>query len=774
MDNANKQLDALKRLNKLQLAIGTSLDFKENAKTFLDEFCNQEDLHFVAFLRRSGEQWAVEIKVPGEVGQVYETSDLIDAVKSSAESQITQIETDQLEGWKISVFRFKDYALVYGCSEQGESTLMNPDHLEPVLVRFVESCKTSMVLSELQAETENRRKSEELIHEREELFRFGANSLSEGIFATDPNGRITYINRAMTPITGYRYDELFQSNVKDVFVPVDRNKSVVDLVTGSGYELGKVYEFELVHKSGKSYWARVSAAEFKGSSGESIGTIATMLDITERILVNKELEQNRKELEDLVTNMYDAFVIFSEDGFLKKINTAGEKILRYDQKHINKLHISDLVHPDDLPKANRFLEKLKTDGYFSGYEGRIISQNGKVKYVEVNSTAIMENGKLIGSREIWRDITRRKEIERVRKKSEDQLQLIIDTALDAVISADIEGNVTHWSKNAERIFGYSPEEAIGSKLTELIIPQNYVAAHEKGWAHYRKTGEGPVLDKRIEITGVDKAGNEFPIELSISAVEEGEHTFFSAFVRDITERKTIEAQKESLLNELGDANQELRDFAYIVSHDLKAPLRSIGSLSDWLSQDYSEVLDDQGKELLGLLKGRISRMHNLIEGVLQYSKIGRLSNETEEVDVKLLVQDLIQIFQDDDYSEIHLDMPSIQVQFDRIRLQQVFQNLIGNAIKFTDKTKGVITVAGTETDDAYIFSVRDNGPGISEKHFDKIFQIFQTLQSKDEYESTGIGLSIVKRIVERNGGTIWVESELGTGSVFSFTVPKKD
>jgi two-component system sensor kinase FixL len=292
--------------------------------------------------------------------------------------------------------------------------------------------------------------------------------------------------------------------------------------------------------------------------------------------------------------------------------------------------------------------------------------------------------------------------------------------------------------------------------------------------HFLAGGKGVLINNRTEISAIDRNNREFPIELSITPVTQNGTTFFSAFIRDITERKEIEAQKEVLLKELESVNQELRDFAYIISHDLKAPLRSIGSLSDWLIQDYTEILDDEGKELLQLLKARIGRMHGLIEGVLQYSKVGRLKDEKEIVDINTVVAETIDLLDPPDNFEVKVDENLPTVSYDRVRLQQVFQNLLSNAIKFLDKPKGLLEVVFNEDDSFYYFSIKDNGPGIEDAYFPKIFQIFQTLRSKDDYESTGIGLSIVKRIVELNGGSISVSSEVGVGSTFSFTILKNE
>jgi PAS domain S-box-containing protein len=564
---------------------------------------------------------------------------------------------------------------------------------------------------------------------------------------------------------------LGQINIEDLVHPDE--KATVSKNRKKVIKEGALLNFEskiLTHAGNTKYVEVSSSAIWR--DGDYIGSRDIVRDITEKVNAQKEINFKNEELEDLVENMYDALIVTGSNGEITNVNKAGEQLLGYRKEDALKLDLKAIVHPDDADRSQQYLKKLETDGYYSGYEGRIIAGDGSVKEIEVNSTAILEEGQLVGSRDIIRDISVRKELELQRKLSETKLRLIIDTALDAVVTMNAEGNIAEWNKNAEHIFGYTHDEVIGKKLSEFIITKQYKEAHKNGMKHFFASGEGPVLNSRIEITAIDRNNRQFPIELSVTPVSQDGTTFFSAFIRDITERKEIEAQKESLLEELESVNQELRDFAYIVSHDLKAPLRSIGSLADWLIQDYTEVIDAEGKELLQLLKARIGRMHGLIEGVLQYSKVGRLQDEKEQVDLNIVVEETIDLLDPPSKFELKVSPNLPTVSYDKVRIQQVFQNLLSNAIKFLDKPKGLLEVIFEEDDSFYSFSIKDNGPGIEGAYFQKIFQIFQTLRSKDDYESTGIGLSIVKRIVELNGGSISVSSEVGIGSTFSFTIPK--
>ncbi|MCX7595972.1 MAG: ATP-binding protein [Fischerella sp.] len=242
--------------------------------------------------------------------------------------------------------------------------------------------------------------------------------------------------------------------------------------------------------------------------------------------------------------------------------------------------------------------------------------------------------------------------------------------------------------------------------------------------------------------------------------------------QEIIQRQHSQEKMAQLLRELESANQELNDFAYVVSHDLKAPLRGISSLSEWLLADYAHKLDDAGKELINLLIIRVNKLHNLIEAILQYSRIGRIKEEKKQVNLNNVVAEVIELLQPIENIQIEIVNELPVVNFEQTRIEQVFQNLLSNAIKFMDKPQGKITIACTEANGYWQVSVNDNGPGIEKRYFEKIFQIFQKLSNQHYSDSTGIGLALVKKIVEMYGGKVWVESELGLGTTFFFTLKK--
>ncbi len=238
-----------------------------------------------------------------------------------------------------------------------------------------------------------------------------------------------------------------------------------------------------------------------------------------------------------------------------------------------------------------------------------------------------------------------------------------------------------------------------------------------------------------------------------------------------TDLKSAMSEKDRLLHELESVNSELKSFAYIISHDLKAPLRAISTLSTWILDDYSSKFDDQGREQLNLLIGRAKRMHNLIDGVLKYSRAVQSKKNMVEVDLNRLVLDVMELLSIPKNIDINIENRLPSILCEKVRIEQVFQNVLSNAIKYIDKPKGEIIIDYVENGEYWRFSVSDNGPGIEEKHFERIFKMFQTLTPRDEYENTGIGLSVTKKIVELYGGKIWVESKFGLGSTFFFTLP---
>jgi PAS domain S-box-containing protein len=368
------------------------------------------------------------------------------------------------------------------------------------------------------------------------------------------------------------------------------------------------------------------------------------------------------------------------------------------------------------------------------------------------------------------EVKRQRDAE-VLRESEERIRLIVDAALDAVVAIDGRGIITGWNPQAETIFGWTRDEVLGRELADLVIPERFRAAHRRGLAQFLETGEGPILNRRLELSAVRKGGEEFPVELTISPLSIAGRPEFSAFIRDIRDRKASEEQIRRYASELERSNRELDRFAYSASHDLRAPLRAIDQMAHWLIEDYSAQLPEEARRDLNLMQQRVQRMDRLLEDLLQYSRAGRADGKTGRVASRGLVAEVVDLLAPPEGFTVSIgEMPDLCTQ--RAPLEQVLRNLIGNAIKHHDRRDGRVEVWGREDGDGFEFSVRDDGPGIAAKYHDQVFQMFTTLKSRDVVEGSGMGLPLVKKILESRGGSIRLESEEGRGATFRFTWPK--
>ena len=474
----------------------------------------------------------------------------------------------------------------------------------------------------------------------------------------------------------------------------------------------------------------------------------------------------------LMESAADAMFIAGPDGRIIVANRAFEKLFGYSREELPGLTVESLIPPRfrDAHHTSRSNYAAHPDSRVmgAGLELRGLRKDGAEFDADV-SLSPLEDGQVLAT---VHDITRRKHAEAALADRSARLRAIVDHAVDAIITIDERGTMDSFNPAAQQLFGFAPEEVLGKNVS-MLMPSPYHEEHDGYLQHYRDTGEKRIIGIGREVVARHKDGREFPIELSVSEMQVAGRRMFTGLVHDITQRKQVEARQVQLIRELESANEELKSFAYVVSHDLKAPLRAIGSLADWLVTDQAERLDDEGREFLRLLMQRVRRMDGLIEGILQYSRVGRVKETLVEVDLDKLVQEVIDMLAPPGNIVVRVEGALPAIKTEKTRIQQVFQNLIGNAIKYMDKPKGEIHISCTPAGDEWEFAIRDNGPGIEMRHHKRIFQLFQTLAPRDKVESTGVGLALVKKIVEMYGGKIWLESKVGAGSTFFFTLPKR-
>lgn len=376
----------------------------------------------------------------------------------------------------------------------------------------------------------------------------------------------------------------------------------------------------------------------------------------------------------------------------------------------------------------------------------------------------------IGVLRALRRINERKTFAHTLERQKQELQIILDSVRALIFYKDKNNRIIRVNKAFAEFIGWDIKDLINKPSSEVfgektgIYWQEDKQVLEFGLPRYNiiKTVE---TAKGLRWLQTDK----IPYKN-----QNGDIIGVISFSVDITDQKRTEQIQLQLLTEIEEINQELKDFAYITSHDLKAPLRGIKTLAEWVLIDYGDKLPEEGREQLNMLLGRVDRMYALIDGILQYSRVGRIKEKKVPVDIGVLVNEAIDMLSPPEHIEIIVDDQLPVIICEETRIMQVFGNLLSNAVKYMDKPDGQIRISCADDGEFWKFSVSDNGPGIEEKHFGRIFKIFQTLSTHDECESTGIGLTIVKKIVGLYDGQIWVESEPGQGTTFFFTLKKEE
>lgn len=485
----------------------------------------------------------------------------------------------------------------------------------------------------------------------------------------------------------------------------------------------------------------------------------------------KKYENDLIKLSMVADRTTNAVIITDANGHTEWVNQAFIKTTGYSMEEaVGKKPGQLLQGKDSNPETIKFIsESLKKE---IAFQAEILNYNKYKKpyWIKMNFQPIKDSeGKLQQFFAIEEDITSQKKAQEVLERREEKYRSIISNINLGLVEVDLDENIQMVNQSFCNMCGYSENELVGKKTSMFFLDDESTRIVK----NKRQLRTEKVSDA-YEICVKNKMGQTRYWLISGAPMfnDNGDLIGSIGIHLDITDRKEQEQKMKELLLTLQQVNQELNDFAYIVSHDLKAPLRAIGSLATWLEADYSDKLDEEGKETLSLLVQRTQRMHNMIEGILNYSRYGRKSEKLERINTQEMVTKIVDLLAPPKHIRIEIKNILPDVNYEEIKLQQVFQNLMSNAIKFMDKEQGYITVESYEEGKHVYFKITDNGPGIEKAYFDKIFQIFQTLQARDQFESTGIGLSIVKKIVENYGGKITVESTINVGTTFTFSVLK--
>jgi PAS domain S-box-containing protein len=464
----------------------------------------------------------------------------------------------------------------------------------------------------------------------------------------------------------------------------------------------------------------------------------------------------------ILDSVSDSVIVVDGDGRIADMNPAAQKLL-------------------GRPASQAIAKPLEQflPGAISIWTGNT-DNNGEVVLDYGNAPRVFDL-RVSGIRGWWsrvegqvvvlRDITERKRMEEGLRASEERFRTLVETVPDAIFSLSVDGSLTSLNPAFEKITGWSRAEWIGKSFHTVLHPDDVARATD----HFLNGLSGkmsPIFEARVLCKSGRYITGEF---IGAPHIKDGKVIEVIGFAREITDRKKAEEALEEKTEELARSNRDLEAFAYVASHDLQEPLRMVTSYVQLLAKRYKGKLDSDADDFINFAVDGAMRMWNLINDLLAYSRVGTRGHPFEPINCETILQqalDNLKVTMEESGAVVtHDSLPTVTA--DGSQLGQLFQNLIGNAIKFRGNERPRIHVSANRNGNGWTFSVRDNGIGIAPEYRERIFIIFQRLHGRQQYPGTGIGLAICKKIVERHGGRIWVESTPEKGATFYFTLPKE-
>jgi PAS domain S-box-containing protein len=606
------------------------------------------------------------------------------------------------------------------------------------------------------------------------LYRNLIQEMGEGIATLTLNGIIFYANAQLASLLKIPLDKII--GLKFIDFILEEDLEVYNTIFKMGLNSKAKGEINIKSADGTIIPIYISI----NNSKELNGVYIVIADLSEQKhyeelkIAHQELIERENKFRTLFENSMDAILLTIPDGTVLSANPAAEKLFGYSEDEMIKLGRNGLTDTE-YPNFKKLLVDREHNDNSKG-EIVLIKKDGTRFPAEISANIFKDGYGNKRSTLVIRDITRRKQIEKALKKSERSLDEAQHIAHIGSWEWNIKTHNINWSRELYSIYGVDPDN-----FTPRVDSfSNFVHPEDRDYVNQNideltSNGEGRDFDFRIILDdGSIRVLNTLAEVAEFD--ENGKPSIIIGTNQDITERKEIEVKLSENIRNLARSNQELEQFAYVASHDLREPLRMITSFLQLLERRYSEQLDKDATEFIEYAVNGAKRLDNMIKDLLQYSQVTRKEVNFLPVSIELILeQTLINLKVPIDENKAiitHGTLPIIKGDAELLVL--LFQNLISNSIKYRSDKTPKIDITARKEDHQYLFSVTDNGIGMSTKYLERIFTIFQRLHTMDEFDGTGIGLAIAQKIVHLHNGQIWVESGLGKGSTFYFTIPYRD
>jgi PAS domain S-box-containing protein len=598
----------------------------------------------------------------------------------------------------------------------------------------------------------------------------------DAMVVVDEGGCILLVNVQAEKQFGYPRDELLGRKVTDIIptgfaerIIADGSRSTAEALAQN---MGTGIELVALRKDGGEFPIEIMLSPLDSADGMLV--TAAIRDISIRKIAEEELARTERRYRGLLEAAPDAMIVVDELGEIVLLNVQAEKQFGYRRDELIGQPVTNII-PEGFAErliadALRSAEEALAQRIGTGIELVALRKDGGEFPIEIMLSPLRSSEGVLVTAAI-RDISTRRAAEELMKRAEERYRGLLEAAPDAMVVVNQSGEIVLLNLQAEKQFGYSRDELIGRKVTD-IIPVGFAERLVADKLRSPQEALAQEIGAGIELTALRRDGGEFPIEIMLSPLESADGILVTAAIRDISVRKAAETDLIGKIAELNRSNEELSQFAYIASHDLQEPLRMVSSYTQLLAQRYVGKLDSDADEFIAFAVDGATRMQGLIQDLLAYSRIGTKRMDVTKVAsqkaLDIALKNLSTAIIDSDARVTNDPLPAVQA--DEMQLVQLFQNLIGNAIKYRTAQAPQVHVAALQKRGKWQFSVKDNGLGIEEQYYDRIFGMFQRLHNRTEFSGTGIGLAICRKIVERNGGEISVASKPGRGSTFRFSL----